>query len=305
MSKRLRIAATALALGALSMAAACSSSSSASPSTSTSAAPKYYVSLGDSYSVGYQPGIGASSGYTGYVASHLHMTLVNFGCAGATTVSILDTVGCPDVLANTAGGQSYPTSTQVAAATAFLEAHQGDVGLITVSISGNDVTACAKDADPVSCVGAATASIKTNVASLAQQLRSAAGSSVPIIGLTYPDVLLGEYVYPTTPPSASQLSLAQLSVTAFKTFINPTLSAAYASASGSFVDVTAQTGAYTPLTTTVKDPTYGTIPAAVASVCTLTWYCAQGNIHARSAGYAAEGKMIVSAFNAGASSSAG
>ena len=32
-------------------------------------APTYYVSLGDSYSVGYQPGIGATPGYTVYVAS--------------------------------------------------------------------------------------------------------------------------------------------------------------------------------------------------------------------------------------------
>jgi lysophospholipase L1-like esterase len=255
--------------------------------------------------VGYQPGIGATTGYTGYVTTHLHMKLVNFGCAGATTVSILNTVGCPDVLKGTAGGQSYPDSTQVAAATAFLKAHQGTVGLITVSISGNDVTACAKDPNPVPCVSAATASIKTNVTSLAQQLRDAAGANVPIIGLTYPDVLLGEYVYPTTSPSAAQLSLAQLSVTAFKSLINPTLSAAYGSANGTFVDVTAKTGAYTPLTTTVKDPTFGTIPVAVASVCALTWYCAEGNIHARSSGYTAEGKMIVTAFDAGASNSMG
>jgi hypothetical protein len=32
------------------------------------------------------------------------------------------------------------------------------------------------------------------------------------------------------------------------------------------------------LTRTVRSRTYGTIPAAVASVCTLTWFCAQGNI---------------------------
>ena len=50
----------------------------------------YYVSLGDSYAVGYQPTLGATPGYAGYVAARTHLTLVNFGCAGATTTSILN-----------------------------------------------------------------------------------------------------------------------------------------------------------------------------------------------------------------------
>jgi lysophospholipase L1-like esterase len=300
MRRSLRIIATGVALGALSFAAACSSSSS---TTTTTAAPsKYYVSLGDSYSVGYQPVVSnpstgvATSGYTGYVASHLNLKLANFGCAGATTSSLVSEVSCPDVLPNTAGGQTYPTTTQLAAAASFIKAHPGKIGLITVSISGNDVTACAQDPNPVSCVQAATASIKTNVAQVADELRAAAGSGVPLIGLTYPDVLLGAYVYPAVPPTAASVALAQLSVTAFKTLINPTLETAYAAGQGSFVDVTAKTGAYTPLTTTVKDPTFGIIPAATASVCTLTWYCQLGNIHARTVGYTAIGKMIVTAF---------
>ena len=301
MNKPLRTVLCAIATGALCFAAACSSSSS-----TTSAPTKYYVSLGDSYSVGYQPNVSnpvtghASAGYTGYVAKALNLKLANFGCAGATTQSLLTTIGCPDVLPHTAGVQAYPTTTQIAAATAFIKAHKGQIGLITVSISGNDVTACAKAASPVSCVAAATDSIKTNVASVASQLRAAAGPGVQIIGTTYPDVLLGSYVYPTHPPSASQLSLAQLSVTAFQTLINPALQAAYASAQGGFVDVTAKTGAYIPLTTTVKNPTYGTIPLAVNNVCALTWFCQLGNIHARTPGYVAIGKMIVASSKAGA-----
>jgi lysophospholipase L1-like esterase len=305
MNKPLRAVLSAVALGTLCLAAACSSSSTSS-TTTTSAPSKYYVSLGDSYSVGYQPNVSnpdtghASSGYTGYVAKTLDMKLANFGCAGATTESLLTTIGCPDVLPNTAGVQTYPTTTQIAAATAFIKAHKGQIGLITVSISGNDVTACAKDASPVPCVAAATASITTNVSSAASQLRAAAGPGVQIIGTTYPDVLLGSYVYPTHPPTASQVSLAQLSVTAFKSLINPALKSAYATAQGSFVDVTAKTGAYIPLTTTVKNPTYGTIPLAVSNVCTLTWYCQLGNIHARTPGYEAIGKMIVASYKAAA-----
>ncbi len=88
-----------------------------------SKSPTYYVSIGDSYSVGYQPTKGATPGYTVPVAKSTHLTLVNFGCGGATTSSILNTVGCPDVLPNTKGGQTYPTTTQIAAADAFIAAH--------------------------------------------------------------------------------------------------------------------------------------------------------------------------------------
>ncbi|HEX4162439.1 MAG TPA: GDSL-type esterase/lipase family protein, partial [Acidimicrobiales bacterium] len=141
--------------------------------------PTYYVSLGDSYSVGYQPTKGATPGYATYVARHTGLTLANFGCSGATTTSLLATVGCPVVLPHTAGGKSYPTTTQIAAATAFIAAHRGHVGLITVSIGGNDVVPCAKASNPITCVGTAVSTIKTNVTSIASQLRAAAGPKVP------------------------------------------------------------------------------------------------------------------------------
>jgi len=259
-------------------------------------APTYYVSLGDSYSVGYQPGLGSTPGYTVYVAKKTNLTLVNFGCGGATTTSILDEIGCPDVLPHTAGGVTYPTMTQIAAAEAFLTAHRGHIGLITVSIGGNDVTSCALKANPISCVGATVSGISTNVTALASDLRSAAGSTVPIIGLTYPDVVLGGYVWPTRPPAASTVSLAKLSVAAFRSLINPTLSKAYAKSSGAFVDVTAATGAYTSLNRTVNTKAYGPIPVPVASVCALTWFCAQGNIPAKTPGYTLIGKLVVARY---------
>ena len=258
--------------------------------------PTYYVSLGDSYSVGYQPGLGATPGYTAVVARSTRMTLVNFGCGGATTTSLISTVGCPDVLPHTAGAVAYPTTTQAVAAEAFLTAHRGHIGLITVSISGNDVTACATQANPISCVSNAVASITKNVSSLATALRTAAGPGVPLIGLTYPDVILGAYVYPKQPPPAAAVSLAKLSVVAFKSLINPALVKAYATGNGSLVDVTSATGAYIPLTKTVRYQPYGTVPVAVANVCSLTWFCAQGNIHATTKGYTLIGRLVVARY---------
>ena len=270
----------------------------ADPAQAATKSPTYYVSLGDSYSVGYQPGRGATPGYTAVVAKDTRLTLVNFGCGGATTTSIVSSIGCPDVLPHTAGGVTYSTTTQEAAAVAFLTAHRGHIGLITVSIGGNDVTSCAAAVNPTGCVSTAVAGITRNVTNLAAALRTAAGPDVPLVGLTYPDVILGGYVYPKHPAAASTLSLAKLSVVAFKSLINPALTKAYVPAQGALVDVTRATGAYVPLTRTVRYRPYGTIPAAVASVCTLTWFCAQGNIHATTKGYTLIGKLVVARYNA-------
>jgi lysophospholipase L1-like esterase len=267
---------------------------------STPSSPTYYVSLGDSYSVGYQPGRGATTGYAGLVASKTHLKLVNFGCGGATSTSILQTVGCPDVLPHTAGGVTYPTTTQIAAADAFLAANKGHIGLITVTIGGNDVLGCSSQANVASCVATASKTIQTNVTALAANLRTAAGTGVPIIGSTYPDVILGAYVYPHHPPTAQSVALAKASVPAFKSLLNPALSKSYASAKASFVDVTAATGAYKPLNKETKtkskkgkSKSYAHLPIAVSRVCRITWYCSKGDIHANTKGYNFIGGLIV------------
>ena len=275
------------------LAGACSSAGSGS-----SAAPvDYYVSLGDSYAAGYQPnpsgGVGTTStnGFAYQVVSlakpkGYHFTLANFGCNGTTTTSLLDTTGCAKGLGP--GGIAYPTTTQAAAAESFLRGHRGHVGLVTVSIGGNDVTHCGGVADPTSCVISAIATIKANLATLLGGLRDAAGPAVPIVGTTYPDVLLGLWV--ATPPNQT---LATLSVTAFKSLLNPALQAAYQGAHGTFVDVTAATGGYTPLDQTTSLAPYGTIPVAVAKACELTFYCTLHDIHPMTPGYTIIAQLVV------------
>src|SRR6516165_5450841 len=114
-----------IALALLPAAALLTVMTPAGPAEAATRATTYYVSLGDSYSVGYQPNLGSTPGYTMYVARHTGLTLVNFGCGGATTSSILNSVGCPDVLPHTVGVVTYPTTTQIAAAQTFLTAHRG------------------------------------------------------------------------------------------------------------------------------------------------------------------------------------
>lgn len=150
------------------------------------------------------------------------------------------------------------------------------------------MTACARNPNPTACVTQAIPVLQANVRQLAGDLRAAAGPGVPIVGTTYPDVVLGEWVRP-----GGNRSLAQLSVTAFRALINPALQQAYTSAGGQLVDVTAATGAYRPLTQTVTLKPYGVIPRAVANVCTLTYYCSRADIHAKTPGYGVIADLIV------------
>jgi lysophospholipase L1-like esterase len=255
-----------------------------------------YVALGDSYAAGVQALSEydlevTKQGYTNQVAKGAkkkgyNLKLVNFGCGGATTVTILRRKGCA-AGSRAIGGPKYK-STQVLAAERFLRANRGQVALVTVSIGGNDVTACAKDPEPIKCTGAATARIKKNVTTLAKRLRKAAGPKVLIVGTTYPDVLLGQWVHPPV-----NQDLARLSVAAFKLLLNPSLKSAYGAVNGKFVDVTATTGAYGSLDETTTLAPYGTIPVPVAKVCQLTYYCQFGDIHPRVSGYKAIANLVL------------
>lgn len=255
-----------------------------------------YVSLGDSYATGYQAtgvrqGANTTNGFANQIpalakAKGYRLKLVNFGCGGATTTSILRTDGCAEQ-ARAVGGPVYTGETQIEAAEDFIRANRKRVALITVSIGGNDVTACAREADPVPCVATAIDGIKTNVGELVQRLRKAGGKKVRIVGTTYPDVILGQWV-----GEGANQDLAKLSVVAFQQLINPALKDTYGSVGGGFVDVTAATGAYGSLDELVDYPPYGTIPKPVAEVCRLTYFCEFRDIHARTDGYRVIAELV-------------
>ena len=272
------------------------------PAVAQAAKPErnLYVSLGDSYAAGYQPtapGVGRTTrnGFAYQVPGlakprGYKLKLVNFGCGGETTVSLRErTTECGRGLGP--GGVKYGGTTQLKAATKYIRAHKEKIALITVSIGGNDVTKCAAAPNAVDCVAGAVGDINKNVGTIAKALRKAAGPKPKLVGITYPDVILGAWV--RTPPDQS---LASLSVAAFQQFINPALKKGYAEGKGKFVDVTTATGAYTPLTQTTTLAPYGLIPQAVADVCNLTYYCQFGDIHARTSGYKIIAELIAKAL---------
>ena len=270
------------------------------PATASAAKRTLYVSIGDSYAAGYQPpSEGRAGGYTGRgfadqltpmarKAGYRGLRLVNYGCGGETTTSLIEGGG-PNCTRGAGERTGYRGDPQLDAAERFLRRSRRRIAFVTVSIGGNDVTRCARGGvEPVACVAAAVAGIQKNVTATAKRIREAVGKGVPVIGITYPDVILGRWLGGTD----SDRSLARLSLLAFEDFINPSLRKAYASAGGRFVDVTRATDAYTPLERTTTHPRYGQIPVAVARVCELTWFCALGDIHANDKGYRAIAKLV-------------
>ena len=280
---------TTTSASSASSSPASSSSTSPFPQASAAAGTQYYVSLGDSYAAGYQAsgrgkGATTTNGFAYQVvrrakAKGYHYTLVNFGCGGATTASMLSSSGCTS--GQYGPGAAHYSATQTAAAVAFLKAHRGHIALITVSIGGNDVIPCGVRSDALTCLTSSVGTVRSNLNSILRQVRAAAGASTRIVGTTYPDVLLGNLLS----TNQSLRSLASLSVTAFRSLINPALQAAYQAVDGRFVDVTAAFGGYGSLTQTTTLAPYGKIPVPAAKICTLTYFCEFQDIHPRTAGY--------------------
>jgi lysophospholipase L1-like esterase len=252
---------------------------------------RVYVSLGDSYATGYRPADGADpagttrDGFAYLVAAKSGLRLINLGCNGATSESLRTASGCTPE--NRGPDAPDPADqTQLDAALTALRDNQGRVGLVTLVIGGNDLSPCARSSDTqaaLSCAADAVATVQSNLAAILPALRDAAGDA-PIVGLTYPDVFLGAWVSPAFPDGQD---LARMSVSLFRDFFNRTLKAEYEKIGATFVDVTDVTGGYEPLTDITQDPRYGPIPAPVAKVCELTYFCTHTDVHPTPAGHQA------------------
>lgn len=259
------------------------------PSATRSEPPaeRIYLSLGDSYATGFQPTGKPGDSFADLVARQSGLRLVNLACSGASSAQLRTTPGCAP--GNRASNAPDPAGrTQLDAALQVLREHRGRVGLVTIVIGGNDLAPCALQQDPLACATSTVADIRTNLAAVLSALREAAGDA-QIVGLTYPDVFLGAWVSPSFPNGQN---LARLSVQLFKDF-NAALKAEYDKVGAKFVDVTEATGGYGPLTEVTGDPTYGRIPAPVAKVCALTYFCAHTDVHPTPAGHEAIASAVL------------
>ncbi len=249
---------------------------------------RYYLALGDSLATGF--GVPTGQGYVDDLAAHYEATIpglqeVDLGCAGETTATFLSGGHC-----------QYPQGSQLAAAEAFLRSHQGQVAFVTIDIGGDDITGCVTTTPTLglsqSCVNTVIGQITTNLATIGAALRSAAGPSVPIAGMTYFD----PYVVEWLAGSAGQ-QLAETSVSDLEQ-LNAALSAAYVGFGAKVADVA---GAFssTDLADLVISP-YGIVPKSVSVACSwLLVLCEAGgveaiSVHANATGYA----QIAMAFEA-------
>lgn len=142
---------------------------------STGATTDYYLALGDSVPV-WEGG----SSYPYLIADHYRhqvpsLQVENLAVSGASTTSMRE------------GGQ-YQQALQ------FLRQHRGHVVLVTVDIGGNDVVGCFSQSGPNrSCLERGRRTIRRNLSLMLRHLRAAA-PGVPVVGMSYYDPFLGEWL---------------------------------------------------------------------------------------------------------------
>ena len=278
---------TILVLAALVLVVATTLSDSGFPSGIPTARAgvgggEFYLALGDSLSVGYQPGRGETrKGYVDDLWRRVRkeqisgLDLRNVGCPGETSASMIT------------GNHSlcqYAAGSQLDAAVNFLEQHPGEVAFITIDIGANDFVFRCLDFDTGRSDRACAADMLPRLqARLARILGTlgTAGPGVPIVGMTYYDPFLGLWgLVPGGRP------LARASLRSFN-LLNTGLAEAYEEA-GATVAKVAKTFRIKNFAETVRVPGRGRIPINVALTCRWTWFCSPtffGDPHANRTGY--------------------
>jgi lysophospholipase L1-like esterase len=255
----------------------------------------YYLALGDSLSVGFQPGptgVGAETdrGYTNDLFALeskrvKHLSLVEVGCPGDTTTSLL-----------TGSGNSQNASmfhcdrkggSQLKAAVAFLKAHHkaNEVPLITIDIGANDVDGCTSASGLtaiVACVTSGENSIKTNTPKILKALKAAAPKGTKFVAMNLYDPVLGDYFS----ADATDKALAGASVSLVQG-INGDIQSADTAEGFKTADVADAFKTYDQSPTVSYEGQM--IPVDVGYACALTWACTTPpvgpNIHANDDGY--------------------
>lgn len=262
---------TALTLAALAASGLAVTGESMATATAT---PHYYVALGDSLSVGYQPGLGnTDQGYTDDLYAALKakdpsLRLKKLGCAGETTTTLLKGGRC-----------TYAEGSQIKAAESFLKAHHGQVRLVTLDIGANDVDGCVVGGNiSPSCILQGMGTITSNLPQITARVRFATGPRARFAGMNYYDPFLASWR-----TGAGGQTLARESVL-LANIINAMESGVYRPSGFAVADVAAAfaTNDFGDQET-LPDGT--TVPRNVARICTWTWMCAKNDIHANAVGY--------------------
>jgi lysophospholipase L1-like esterase len=257
----------------------------------------FYVSLGDSLSVGIQPDATGKEQTTdnGYadqlfaklVVDHPDLQLVKFGCTSETTSSMITGGG--------KGGCTYKSGSQLRDAVDFLVNHKDQIFLVTIDIGVNDIL-------DSPCVD--TVNRQVDVPCLQQQLQQETASNLslilstifqavnrdtPVIGMNYYDPFLAVAL-----PPIGDTAFATLSVQLLHVFNNDLLGKVYGLFGFPVADVSAkfQTEDPTPVASAPlpSPPFPPALPVNIKNICLFTFMCIPGppvspNIHATTPGY--------------------
>jgi lysophospholipase L1-like esterase len=249
-----------------------------------SAAPggaPYYVSLGDSLSVGFQPdaqGVGrpTDQGFDNDIARGLR--LKELGCPGETTASMIDGGIC-----TYQGAKS-----QLDAAVNFLSAHKGQTALVSIVIGATDVEHCATPTGiDLNCVTQGIGAIQANVPVILERLKAAAPYA-KFAGLNLYDPFLASFLQ-----GEPGQELARQSVPLTQQ-VNGILAAAYGKYSVPVADVE------TAFHTTDFTPGANGVPLNVTTICKDTFMCTPApvgpNIHPNRDGYCVMAGAVLKAL---------
>lgn len=270
------VVAAAVAIGAAGMPAV----AAADPG----GGPTYYLALGDSLAAGYQPNTGQDEPvsythdiYNALKASDPSLEFVNLGCDGETTVTMINGGRC-----------TYEGATsQLDAATKFLETHEGQVKYVTDGIGANDVYHClsggsgslgSSGVPDAGCIAQALATVGQNLATINGQLRDAGGSVPQYVGMNYYDPALAGWL------EGGVTRVVASATAALNNLFSATITTANSSAGWKTADVLTafSNNDFTP----VDVPVFGTVPTNVARICEWTWMCSQyRDIHANPTGH--------------------
>jgi hypothetical protein len=245
------------------------------PAAAPAPAPvQYYLDLGGSASVGFQPTAARPNGQptdTGYANDLLTierarwhaLQLVQLGCPGETTGTFLN-----------GGDPCRPVGeTQLSQAVTFLHTHP-DTVLVTVDLGFNDLDRClASHLVNEACLTQRLDLIDQQLPPILAALRAAAGPTVRIVGVGHYDPYLGTYLH-----GGSDIAFSEDSVAAIER-LDGTLHAVYAAAGVPMADVGRA------FEITHNEPVdlagVGDVPRNVAQTCALTWMCTSASRRAK------------------------
>jgi lysophospholipase L1-like esterase len=178
----------------------CATLFAGAPAANADNARVYYVSLGDSLAVGWQPkhagccaqgptiGVGGGESTEGYVdqlaalvrQTNGNLRIKKFGCGGESTRTMRygrDPQRTPFPPGQGDNLCQYRHGSQLNDAVAFLAGHPGEIAFVTIDIGANDAGDLGVEAGLVQ--------IQHNLPVILSALRAAAGPDIPILGMTY------------------------------------------------------------------------------------------------------------------------